>query len=509
MISIGHFAKLAKVSSRTLRYYESIGLIQSATRGENNYRYYDSHLVDRVGKIRDLQELGFTLEEIKEVLKISPGDFTQDLRRKLDEVEKDLEALRGRHLKLTTLLSVSQKIDSGESVNEHERKHFMEAVHEEILSGLRNRQGDVTEAQLDYLKRDRSFESAEQREFLEAIKKCVEFARSRGLKLGPGRGSSPASIVLYALGMNSLAPNTAELYPERLLTQAPNIHIDVEYERGQEFVDYCREITKSLKFGEIQAFKMPLLDILQNVDRRLGTPVPYDEIDDDADVVMNPFREGNIDKVFLCDMSEDTLIMKFENFLPGYAGGEKMRAYLKSQQIHNFRDMSNISILWRPTSQPFLDRLEFYRKAKETPFIHEDLASEIQKALRPNFGMILYQEDLLRIIAHYTHWDLQRCNQFRRSLLTKDLRLRDQIPDLQEFKKLAPEAVVRLVLDQVPFTFCLPHTLAFATLMKKTAVLKSLHQEIYYEEIQKWEQKHGLRWDDIGVAWKGVSLLQN
>ncbi len=69
MISIGRFAKLAQVSARTVRYYESIGLIHSSTRGENNYRYYDSHLVDTVAKIRDLQGLGFSLEEIKDIVK--------------------------------------------------------------------------------------------------------------------------------------------------------------------------------------------------------------------------------------------------------------------------------------------------------------------------------------------------------------------------------------------------------------------------------------------------------
>ena len=55
----------------------------------------------------------------------------------------------------------------------------------------------------------------------------------------------------------------------------------------------------------------------------------------------------------------------------------------------------------------------------------------------------------------------------------------------------------------------MPHAVAFAQFTKQTAVLKSLHKDTYFAEIEKFERKHGLAWDDIGIRIKGVSLLQN
>ena len=59
MLSIGQFAEKAQVSARTVRYYESIGLLPASTRGENNYRFYNQKLLERMNRIRDLQSLGF------------------------------------------------------------------------------------------------------------------------------------------------------------------------------------------------------------------------------------------------------------------------------------------------------------------------------------------------------------------------------------------------------------------------------------------------------------------
>ncbi|MGZ3774234.1 MAG: MerR family transcriptional regulator [Pseudobdellovibrionaceae bacterium] len=508
MLSIGRFAKLAEVSPRTVRYYESLGLIKSLGRQENNYRYYDRGQLERVAKIRELQGLGFSLDEIKDVLKISPFNFESSLREKLNHVQNEIGALQERRQKLLSLLSVSQKIGSGELINDIERKQYMEAIQDEILSSLKQKHGCLSEKQINYVKRDRSYETPEQREFIAALKKCFEFAKERKLKLGPPRGSASASILLYALGVNSFDPSDYGFFPERLLTQAPNIHIDVEYERGQEFVDFCRETTKSLKYGQIQAFKMPLLDILKNINFRLGKEIPYHEIDENSDLVLSPIRNGDLEKIFHFDMSEDALIMKWEGFLPGYKGLQKITEYVRSQSISNFRDVINIVAVWRPYCQEMVDRIERYRRAKEKPFVYDFLAPELQESLKANYGLVIYHEDILRILAHYTNWDLARCNRFRRDFVVNKKSI-DDIEDFQEFKKFAPEEVIQLTMEENPFVFCQPHVVSYCLFTKITAILKSLHKEVYYEEIQKWEQKHGFRWDDIGVNWKGVSLLQN
>ncbi|MEN0057974.1 MAG: hypothetical protein AAGB31_04015 [Bdellovibrio sp.] len=86
--------------------------------------------------------------------------------------------------------------------------------------------------------------------------------------------------------------------------------------------------------------------------------------------------------------------------------------------------------------------------------------------------------------------------------------IRNQNTDWIEFQKIAPKQIVDLVAEESKWAFCLPHAISFAKFTKQTAVLKSLHREAYLSEIERFEQKHGFRWDDIGIRIKGVSLHQ-
>lgn len=56
------------VSRHTLRYYEKEGLLLEVGRRGNNYRNYSEKAVQRVGMVRQLKALGFSLKEIREVL---------------------------------------------------------------------------------------------------------------------------------------------------------------------------------------------------------------------------------------------------------------------------------------------------------------------------------------------------------------------------------------------------------------------------------------------------------
>lgn len=87
MLSIGNFAKIAKVSARTLRYYESIGFLPKSSRGENNYRSYDQKLFERMNRIRDLQGFGFSLEDIKIIISFSDSELKTRLAERLLEID--------------------------------------------------------------------------------------------------------------------------------------------------------------------------------------------------------------------------------------------------------------------------------------------------------------------------------------------------------------------------------------------------------------------------------------
>ena len=69
MYKIGEFSELTGVTAKTLRYYDSIGLLKPSTIDNfTNYRYYNDTELILFKKIEYLKKLGFTLEEIKENL---------------------------------------------------------------------------------------------------------------------------------------------------------------------------------------------------------------------------------------------------------------------------------------------------------------------------------------------------------------------------------------------------------------------------------------------------------
>ncbi len=69
-MQIGEAARLTGVSAKMIRHYESIGLIPSADRRESNYRDYGHHDVHRLGFIRRARDLGFSIDEIRDLLRL-------------------------------------------------------------------------------------------------------------------------------------------------------------------------------------------------------------------------------------------------------------------------------------------------------------------------------------------------------------------------------------------------------------------------------------------------------
>jgi DNA-binding transcriptional MerR regulator len=65
---IGELAKRAEVSHRTIHYYEEEGLLAPTERATGGHRYYDAEALARLHKIRQLQEIGLSLDEIRDVI---------------------------------------------------------------------------------------------------------------------------------------------------------------------------------------------------------------------------------------------------------------------------------------------------------------------------------------------------------------------------------------------------------------------------------------------------------
>lgn len=73
---IGELARKAGVSAPTIRYYEEIGLLPASSRTTAGYRRYTDAALQELRFIRKAQGLGFSLDEIVEILKLSRSGGT-------------------------------------------------------------------------------------------------------------------------------------------------------------------------------------------------------------------------------------------------------------------------------------------------------------------------------------------------------------------------------------------------------------------------------------------------
>jgi MerR family mercuric resistance operon transcriptional regulator len=106
-LRIGDLSKQTDVNIETIRYYERIGILPAPPRTANGYRLYDDTLRARLVFIRRARELGFTLEEVRGLLRLVDGgrytcaevqtlalEHVGEIQRKIKDLERLELALR-------------------------------------------------------------------------------------------------------------------------------------------------------------------------------------------------------------------------------------------------------------------------------------------------------------------------------------------------------------------------------------------------------------------------------
>ena len=104
MYKIGKIAQQAGVTTRTLRYYEQLGLITPATVSTTGYRYYDDDALAILTRIRSLKHVGLSLDEIKDVIGLY---FAQ--KKPFEAKEKTLTYLHTHMNEINTKIKMLQK----------------------------------------------------------------------------------------------------------------------------------------------------------------------------------------------------------------------------------------------------------------------------------------------------------------------------------------------------------------------------------------------------------------
>lgn len=118
----------------------------------------------------------------------------------------------------------------------------------------------------------------------------INYAKSQGIPVGPGRGSGAGSIVAYSIGITDIDPIKYNLIFERFLNperiSMPDFDVDFCYERRQEVIDYVSRkyghdhVSQIITFGTMSA-RMVIRDVGRALD------VPYAETDKLAKMIPN------------------------------------------------------------------------------------------------------------------------------------------------------------------------------------------------------------------------------
>lgn len=109
-VTIGRLAKASDVKVTTIRYYESIGLIDPPDRSEGGQRIYDAKAVERMRFIRHARDLGFPLEAIRELIALSQNEdrscaeVDEIARRHAEDVKQRIKRLRSLERELRRMI---------------------------------------------------------------------------------------------------------------------------------------------------------------------------------------------------------------------------------------------------------------------------------------------------------------------------------------------------------------------------------------------------------------------
>lgn len=112
---IGELGKRLGLNPKSIRYYESIGVLPEPGRSESGYRIYAEADVDRLVFVRTAQKLGFALDEVREILALRergrpPCPYVRSvLHRQVRDIDARLRELRQLRNQLVELDRLAQE----------------------------------------------------------------------------------------------------------------------------------------------------------------------------------------------------------------------------------------------------------------------------------------------------------------------------------------------------------------------------------------------------------------
>ncbi|AZU62394.1 transcriptional regulator, MerR [Neobacillus mesonae] len=154
---IGELAKLTGLTVRTLHHYDQIGLLPPSQVSDSGHRIYSESDIRKLQQIISLKQLGFSLEEIKEIIEKQSLNCVQVIRMQLQKVRKQIELqeeLYSRLESIYTLLNSQKDVSANQFIKLIEVINMVEKY--------------FSQEQLDKMKSQTDNISAEEKEQIES-----------------------------------------------------------------------------------------------------------------------------------------------------------------------------------------------------------------------------------------------------------------------------------------------------------------------------------------------------
>ncbi len=423
---------------------------------------------------------------------------------------------------------------------EHAGKYFRELC----LNGLKERLGGVIPPEYEQRLEEEILHIRKMgyADYFLLIWDAVQYAKSLGITVGPGRAAEPGCLALYACGVTEVDPIKHGLLFERFMNPErialPDIDIDVAPRDRSALVRYLEEkhgegrvfSVCSLRTGyyEICGYKTAILtdesvELIPLIRNENGVVITQYEglglerfgaldvnilplnVLGTLDKAIRRIREKEpdfrLDEIDLADqetfdmlrMGKSESVFAFEN--------ESMRELLKKAFPNSMADLAAIYALDRPGTEDFIQE---YLEAKLHPENVTYRTPELEPILKETGGVILYQEQIMEILRTLAGYSLAHADLVRRAIAKRMPEVlkqqrevfvdggdgKDGLPACDGcLKRGIDKETANAVFDDIekycPYAFNKSHAVSYTLLAYRTAYLKCHYPEEWEAAVEK------------------------
>ena len=308
----------------------------------------------------------------------------------------------------------------------------------------------------------------------------VQSVRKRGHSVGPGRGSAPASLLCYVLGITDVNPLEHWLLFERFIspdsTNPPDIALDLDREGyGKAVACFDETYASSQKAPTVSFAPLDCLDVIREASRGCTIPDDFDDPD-----VYRLFANGDTGNVFMF-------------------GSDGLKPWLEKIRPETFSDLVVLNAMYRPGPMAFLPEYAENRAAiKEGKDIMQPFGTAFDDILAETCGVLVYQEQLM-LIARKAGLSITDTDRFRKAVLKRKTAVLDELePRFLEgchhmgMSMKEARALWFTCLRKGQYAFMKAHATAYSVIAYRMAWLKVHRREEFIRALAS-DEKDGLQ----------------